>query len=254
MTELSSSAIMLRRIEYGDYDFIITFFTLKMGKITIIAKYAKKSKKRFAGILEPFYFLNIVINKGTKKKRMPVLKEAELAIPFFNIISDITKTAYAAYWTEIINSWLEDEEKQSDLFHIYFKTLDMLNSGALNNQSLHILFQMRFVRIAGIKPNLEICSKCAKKLDDIKETKIFFNIKKGGIVCNACSSLMSEKTIPISKGTIKQLLWADSEDIKKAFRIKFTEYALKEGSNLLEKFICYYLGKDLKSLNFLKMI
>jgi len=52
MPHLSSPAIMLRAIEHGDYDKIITFFTLKRGKISVIARGVKKSIKRFAGVLE----------------------------------------------------------------------------------------------------------------------------------------------------------------------------------------------------------
>ncbi len=253
MTQLSSKAVMLRSIDYGDYDLIVTFFTLTMGKISVIVKYAKKSRKRFAGLLEPFYFLNIVVSGSDKKKSMPVLKEAELAAPFSDITGDIKKTSYAAYWTEIINVWLEEKSRQTELFHLYFDTLNMLNYSALDAESLNLLFQIRFADIAGLKPNLEVCSDCGKKLDDIKDVRFFFDIKKGGIVCNNCSSGL-ESSVSISKGTIKQLLWAEKKDIKKAFRIKFTDYALKEGCGLLERFICYYLGKDLKSLNFLKTI
>ena len=39
-------------MDYGDFDVIITFFTLKRGKLSLIAKAAKKSTKRFAGILD----------------------------------------------------------------------------------------------------------------------------------------------------------------------------------------------------------
>jgi len=43
---------MLRRTDFGDYDLIITFLSLSKGKISVIAKSAKKSTKRFAGVLE----------------------------------------------------------------------------------------------------------------------------------------------------------------------------------------------------------
>ncbi|MBU4287277.1 MAG: recombination protein O N-terminal domain-containing protein, partial [Proteobacteria bacterium] len=54
MSSFSTPAIVLRRIDFGDYDLIINFFTLNKGKISVIAKSAKKSVKRFSGVLEPF--------------------------------------------------------------------------------------------------------------------------------------------------------------------------------------------------------
>ena len=98
----STPAIMLRRIEFGDYDYIITFFTLNQGKISVIAKSAKKSTKRFSGILELFSVLDIVYGSD-RGKGLPLLKEAVLKQPFSKIRADIRKTAYASYWAELIN-------------------------------------------------------------------------------------------------------------------------------------------------------
>lgn len=54
MSTFSTSAILLRRSSYGDYDLIVTLLSLEKGKITVIAKNAKKSRKRFPGMLELF--------------------------------------------------------------------------------------------------------------------------------------------------------------------------------------------------------
>ncbi|MDM8553033.1 DNA repair protein RecO, partial [Desulfobacterales bacterium HSG2] len=86
MNTFSTSAIMLRRIDFGDYDLIITFLTLDMGKVSVIAKSAKRSKKRFAGILELFSVLQVVCSRG---RGLPVLQEAVLRDPFIKIRSDI---------------------------------------------------------------------------------------------------------------------------------------------------------------------
>ena len=64
MPVFSSPAILLRRMDYGDFDVIITFFTLQRGKLSLIAKAAKKSTKRFAGILELFSVLELVVAAG----------------------------------------------------------------------------------------------------------------------------------------------------------------------------------------------
>ena len=75
MPDFSSPAILLRRMDYGDFDVIITFFTLNRGKLSLIAKSAKKSVKRFAGILELFSVLEVVAGSG-RNKGLSVLQEA----------------------------------------------------------------------------------------------------------------------------------------------------------------------------------
>jgi DNA repair protein RecO (recombination protein O) len=77
MSRLTTAAIVLRRREYGDYDLIVSVLTRHHGKRTLIAKSAKKSAKRFPGILEPFNSLQISFRQG-KRRGMPVLEEATL--------------------------------------------------------------------------------------------------------------------------------------------------------------------------------
>ena len=83
MPVFSSPAILLRRMDYGDFDVIITFFTLQKGKLSLIAKAAKKSTKRFAGILELFSVLDLVVAAG-RGQGLPILQEAVLKQPYLD--------------------------------------------------------------------------------------------------------------------------------------------------------------------------
>ncbi|MCK5418607.1 MAG: DNA repair protein RecO, partial [Desulfobacterales bacterium] len=107
MSVFSTPAILLHRLDYGDFDLILTFLSLERGKITLIAKSAKKSTKRFAGILELFSLIEVVGSTG-RGRGLPVLQEAKLHSPFSTIRDDINKTAYASYWCELINKWVEE--------------------------------------------------------------------------------------------------------------------------------------------------
>lgn len=241
---------MLRRIDFGDYDLIITFFTLNRGKISVIAKSAKKSTKRFSGILELFSILEIVC-RSPQGKGLPVLVEASLRQPFSNIRADIIKTAYASYWVELINEWIEEYKTQIPFYRLLEHMLNQLDAGQIPEAALSILFQMRFMKLSGLSPNLLHCSTCGITMDRTPENMFAFNLPTGGILCEKCS-IESTRKICLTKGTIKQLLWAESGDIAKAGRIRFTPQALKEGLTFLEAFVPFYLGKKPRSLTFLQ--
>ena len=243
---------MLRRMDFGDYDLIITFFTLNRGKISVIAKSAKKSSKRFSGILELFSVLDVVCSDG-RGKGLPVLQEATLKEPFSRIRADIKKTAYASYWSELINKWMENDEKQTRLYYLFQHVLGELDLGHTPEEALSILFQMRFMTIAGLCPNLRYCGICKIGINELRQVKIAFDLISGALVCDRCAS-GSLRKIYLSKGTIKQLLWIESGDLTKARRIRFTSQALREGLEFLELFVPYHLGKEPKSLKFLRQI
>lgn len=252
MSGFTTPAIMLRRIEYGDYDLIITFFTRAKGKIAAIAKSAKKSVKRFRGILEPFSVLNVVCTQG-RKAGLPVLQEASLTRPFPNIRLDMKKTGYASYWAELIYLWMEENHQQVEVFTLFQNILGRLDAPLCSADELSIMFQMRFVSLMGIEPNLNHCCSCKAGIEKLMQTQFAFDLKRGGVVCKNCRST-GRTGLVLSKGTIKQLLWAQNKDMIKAARVKFTSLTLEEGMQFMEAFVPYHLGKEPKSLGVLRQV
>jgi DNA repair protein RecO (recombination protein O) len=252
MPVFSTPAILLRRMDYGDFDIIITFFTLKRGKLSLIAKSAKKSVKRFAGILELFSELDVVGDIG-RTRGLPVLQEAVLRKPFSAIRADYRKTAYASYWAELIYSWIEDNVKQVPLYYLFDRMLTDLDSGRTAEEALNILFQMRFLTLSGHQPRLDHCSRCRTELENISQDRISLDLKRGGLLCGNCHGGSGSRRA-LAKGTIKQLLWVQSGNLAKATRIKFTQTATRESTEFLEEFVCYHLGKQPRSLKFLRQI
>jgi DNA repair protein RecO (recombination protein O) len=225
---------------------------LQRGKISLIAKSAKKSTKRFAGILELFSLMEVVASTG-RGRGLPVLQEATLISPFSAIRNDIHKTAYASYWCELINRWVEENQKQARLFYILKHVLNQLDSGESAAAQISILFQMKLLHLTGHGPNLRQCGRCRKNLEMIQPDQVVFDIAKGAILCDGCSPGAGGH-IRLSKGTLKQLIWFESGDLKKASRIRFGTQALKEALDFLETFVPYAMGVQLQSLKFLKQI
>ncbi|WP_080799655.1 DNA repair protein RecO [Desulfamplus magnetovallimortis] len=258
MKSFSTDAILLKRIEYGDYDLIITYFTRSMGKISVMAKNAKKSMKRFAGALDPFIAMNIECSWPKRKNALPILNGLELENPFAHIRTCATKTGYASYWLEMINSWMEEGRPDDDLYELIYYVLESLNAGHIPAEVLSLLFQIRFMAISGFTPNITSCGDCGVSLDEIHQQMVIFDLKAGKLVCNKCCSSRDisgdENGVLVSKGTLKQLSWMNTNDIRRAERLKFSVNALREGENLLEGFIPCHIGRNLRSLIFLKRI
>ncbi len=254
MRSFSTDAVLLKRIEYGDYDLIITYFTQSMGRISVIAKNAKKSVKRFAGALDPFTLMNIQCTCPKRKNALAVLNSVDLENPFAKIRTDTAKTGYASYWLEIVNSWMEEGKKDPVLYDLIVYVLDALNTGLMEKEILSLLFQIRFMSLSGFTPELVCCGKCATPIDDIPQQRITFDLTGGRLICDKCGINTIRHGITVSKGTLKQLLWINTRDIKQTERLKFSTAAIQEGEHLLEAFIPCHIGRNFKSLMFLKRI
>ena len=252
MSTFSTPAILLRRSSYGDFDLIVTLLTLEKGKLTVIAKNAKKSRKRFSGVLELFSLLHLVCT-AARGRGMPVLQEATIEHPFSDIRGNIMKTAYASYWAELITLWLEEGKTQARFYHLLQFCLHALDAGLFDEKTLSIIFQIRFLNISGLSPNFSRCSKCRMDTDKIASSRLVFELAKGGILCQGCAS-NSVSRLNISKKIIKQLLWIQENDLKTVRRLKFNQTDLNEGLKLLEAFVMYHLGREPKSLKFLDSV
>ena len=252
MLTVSSPAIVLHRADFGDFDLIVTLFTLEKGKITAIAKSAKKSIRRFSGVLEPFSFLEVVL-RGGQKKGMPILQEASLKHPFLKIREQIQKMAYAGYWAELVKEWSEEGEKQAALYELLLGTLEALDEDRMQEETLSLFFQIRFLTLAGLQPNLDACRICHIDLEKVTAAKVVFHVAKGGVVCEKCPAPEARVTY-LSKGTLKQLQRLGKTDLRKASRARLSGPNIQEAQELLEAFIPYHLGKSLKSLRVLKQL
>jgi DNA repair protein RecO (recombination protein O) len=252
MPSFSSPAVLLRRIDHGDYDLILTLFTPTRGRVSAIAKAAKKSARRFSGVLELFSVLQVVCTYG-RKTGLPVLQEAALKHGFTNIRGDLLRTAYASYWAQLIGAWTEEGQPVPSLFGLFLHGLERLDAGGTPPAAVHLLFQIRFLTLAGLAPNLSRCRTCGQQTADFKTDRCFFDMAAGAIVCETCAGA-PDRRIALSKGTVRQLRWMQKGDLAKAERIRATTRAMTEGCRLLEAFVPYHLGKEPKSLRFLQQI
>jgi DNA repair protein RecO (recombination protein O) len=252
MAQISTSAILIRRRDYGDYDLIVTFFTLSQGKVALIAKAAKKSVRRFAGVLELFSEVDITAAAG-RRPGLAVLQEAALKQPFAGLRSVPTRIAYASYWAELIDAWMEEHVVQAELYRLLRHGLSELDRGATSEAVLSVLFQIRFLRLSGHSPNLERCGVCRKAVDALRPDVLGVDIAKGGIACLECMPRLRQGP-HLAKGTVKQLQWIAGGDLARAARIRFNSAAIGEALEFLELFVPYHLGRQPRSLNILRQL
>lgn len=256
MEIFSTDAILIRRTDYGDHDLIITYFTRSMGRLAVMAKNAKKSVKRFAGALDPFTVMTIHATWPKRKNRLPILNNVDLITAFAKIRTNAVHTAYASYWLEMVNKWMEEGRADEKLYDLIFHVLNALNTGLMDPRVLSLLFQLRFMSLSGFTPNLSCCGMCDTPIDDILQGRITFNLTDGLLVCKGCGTGAGavRNGVTVSKGTLKQLFWMNGNEISRADRLRFSPVAIREGELLLESFIPCHIGRNIKSLDVLRRL
>jgi DNA repair protein RecO (recombination protein O) len=245
----TTPAILLRRVDFGEDDLILTVFSPTCGKISLMAKSARKSRKRFCGALDLFSVSRMVCTNG--KGRLAILQEATVEHPFSQIRAHFKKTAYASYFAEIINNWMEPDVAQPGVFELLYQVLDRLDRSDLPDDLLSIAFQMTLMIISGFSPNFTTCCHCHTDMEHLHGCRIGISFAKGGLLCSACNSTGSP-VFYLSRGTIKQLQWMGCGNWNKVARVRFSAQSIQESLGFLEAFVPYHLGKEPKSLSVLR--
>lgn len=230
----TSEAFLLRKIEYGEADYIISLFTRDFGKIKGLAKNAKKSRKRFGGRLEPFVYFRVRFRE--KQTGIKFIEDCETIRVFSIFREDIELFTWGSFILENIDVLLPEEEPNDKIFELLVETLSSLDS---NKSPIPVIlkFQLSLLFLSGYKPNFDTCAECGRIVEDG-----FFSINKGAIVCKKC---WKDKSNGFSMSENFQLKADSTEDnLESVFsRIK-----------LLSKFKEYHTGKEIKSSKFLEEI
>lgn len=254
MNSFSAKSIILWKKEYGENDFIIFLFAEGYGRISAIAKNAKKSIKRFGGVLELFTLVDAEL-KPSRSQGLYILSEVSLDSPYEKIRSDFFKTAHASYWAEILSGWIEEAHPQDEIFKLLRTALENLDKGKVPAETLGIIFQVKLLQLSGLSPDFSSCPGCRRQIENINDKRLLFDIKDGRIVCSSCSVKGSAGgKIKISKGTINELRWIQNNTCSMAMRLRLNHGSIGESRAVLEKFLPFHMGKEINSLSFLNRL
>ncbi|GFO58279.1 DNA repair protein RecO [Geomonas silvestris] len=151
MKKSQTEAIVLRLIDYGEADRIATLFTLEQGRISGIARGAKKSRKRFGGALESFAHLKLQIQQGSG---MATLLSADIGSIFPTIRTELERIGSAAYACELVERLTPEAEPAPRLFRLLFCYLEHLDR-ASPSPSDRRFFAVNLLKILGYQPELD---------------------------------------------------------------------------------------------------
>ena len=230
--------IILRRINLGETDRIITVLTEDFGKIKVLAKGVRKTLSKMAGHLEPFCLTKLQIVEG---KNLDIFTGAQVEKSFLDMRIDLAKTNACFYMAEIIDKMIEEGDKHVEIFDLLNSTLEHVN--ILSGPLLVSYFEINFLAETGFRPELYSCIKCQNK---IKQEKNNFDFAGGGLTCQTCSvgSEISEPAIKLIRLCLKHSF----SEIKK---IKLTPELISEVGQITGIYIKHIHQNDFKSQKYL---
>jgi DNA repair protein RecO (recombination protein O) len=248
-TSHKTQAIVLRTLDYGESDCIVTFYTRDFGKLRGIAKGARRSRKRFANALELFNYSDVVFSRRGRDS-LAMLEESRVLHHFEQIRQDLNKTLMSSYLIDLTNQFTTEDKINAALFELLYDFLVLID-GEESSETLLRFFEMRLLVCTGYEPVLDRCVACQAPLDGAG--LYAFHARAGGIRCEACWGNTGAALL-VSPGTVRTLLMCREMEPAKLKRLTMSEQSARESRHIMLHFIQHLLGRELKSLQVLHQI
>ena len=236
-------AIVLATRDHGEADLIVTFFSRERGRVTGIAKGAKRSKRRFVNKLELFSFLHLTCSEPAGGS-LVFIHEADLHTSFLRLRTDPVVYATASVVREFLLLALREGERDEPLFRLVLWTLHGLDAGG-PRLSLLLLFLLRFYSAIGYRPVLEACLKCGLEVGPNRG--FAFSHLGGGLVCASCAAASGHPGTRLSPGSIRLMQSALELPLDKLHRLKLPDAMRQECLTALHLYGRHLFQRDIHS-------
>jgi len=249
----TTPAVVLRSWPYGESDKIVCLLTEGYGKVTGIAKGAKRSRKRFANSLEPFSLVNLSFQDRPHGGLVFILG-ADLAFAYKQLTTSLERITLASYLVEITDGLTGERDESALVFkHLKSGLLFLESDGAAPLEFL-ISFELKLLRLAGYQPVLDRCKNCAVTHGEHRGAGWHFSPAEGGILCGACGRSKKE-ILPLETEALEALKMLQEEKREEQYHglggRSLPAAALKETRLIIQRYLQFHIEREIKSAPFL---
>lgn len=165
-----TEGIVLKRVNLGEADRILTIYTKHYGKIRALAKGVRKLTSRKGGNVELFNHLVLFLVKG---RDLDIISEVQLLNSFRSWRKDLNKIGLAYYFCELVDKLTPEGQADKAVFELLRESLGRIDketpSELIRSLEEELLKELGF----GILPQLQESQESLRDyIEEIIEKKI----------------------------------------------------------------------------------
>jgi len=240
------TAIVLRTVDTGESDRVVTLLSRERGKVAAFARGARASRRRFGGSLEPFTLVTAEVCERPASELLGLESVTPLEA-FGGIRCDLARIACAAYAAELSREIVRDHEPHDDLFDLLAAYLAALDAAPARPAALRA-FELGALRAAGLSPRLDACARCGGPLASGRAARL--DPGQGGVLCAACAPFAAPGAPSLSPDAAASLARLAHGGLAAAAE-PLAPSVGREMREALTAFIEHQLGRRLQARRFL---
>ena len=251
MSTLETEALVLRVVDFGESDRIAHLLTPATSRLTVIAKGARRSRRRFPGTLDLLNRIAVRVDRR-RSGSLARLEQARLVDAFPALRIRPARFALACYLVELFDRLAPEQSGGREAGQLFAAALGALR--AIGEQDpdgrLRVLLELRALAALGLRPELARCVRCGRAVEETE--RVAFHVAEGGPLCARCES-PADAALSVHLGTLRALDQGLRLPIERLARLALPALAQREAELLLGRFERFHAGVELRSERFLAM-
>ena len=163
---------------------VVTLFTRELGKVSALAKGARRLKSPFQGGLDLLGVSDIVVLHKASEA-LDLLTEAAPVERFASLRRDLAALYAGYYVAELLTDLTDFHDPHPKLFDAATVTLRHLGDPVLRTRRV-LRFELACLRELGLMPALEACAHCGAAVRARGGDAVAFGLATGGVLCPDC--------------------------------------------------------------------
>ncbi len=243
-----TEAIVLRTMDLGEADRVLTVLTPRLGKLRVVAKGVRRPRSRIGGGLQPFSDVQLVLAVG---RTFDVVTSSSLEDPHLGLRNDLHSTAAAWYLIELADRFCEGAADSHEAFRLLAQGLSALDAGAeVRRDIVARWFELALLDAMGFRPELAQCLECGTGIEPEGNA---FSAAGGGVVCPDCRHA-THGARPVSADALKVMRHLQRSPLVGVLALRVTPAVQREVERLLHATVSAVLERELRTRDFLEEV
>ena len=237
MANVKTNGIVIAENNLGDFDKMLTILTPGLGKISCVAKGARRPSSSLLAGTQVFCFGEYLMYKGTTTYHINSCETIEM---FYNLRTDLDKLKYAMHILKIVQDVTGENQNCYNVLQLLLNTLYTIANSDKDLELVLGIFKLRLLCILGFAPRIEKCVNCGEE-----EKTYQFSLKDNGFKCISCAK-QDKSSISMSESTQNAIIYVITAPSKKLFSFNLKDEALEEFKLITKLYFNEKLEKEYK--------
>lgn len=239
--------IVLRETETKEADKILTVLTPDQGKISVIARGARRKSCRFAACAQLLAWSELTLyHRGN----WYYLNEGTTLCLFDGLRRDLEKLALGAYFAELTEAVTQEEVAAPEIVSLLLNGLYALENLSRPPALIKAAFELRLMCLAGYEPLADGCAYCGA--EEPEEPRL--DVQQGVLHCAKCGVRGQGLSMPLCAGSLAGLRHAIYGDPKRLYAFTLGDEALGRLSDAAEAFVLTQMERGFRTLDYYKRL